>query len=109
MGLFPLADSLPGLPWTRFMLAHFRAPLLWSTVFVFTSPILSDVHNSAPLWVVETNQSQREGRRQAPLSPASRSLGLQPIAQLQLHIYYVKVHAYRIHGHLYEDVCIRMV
>lgn len=109
MGLFPLSGCLAGLPWTHFMLAHFRAPLLWSTVFVFTSPILSDVHYSAPSLVVETKGSQCAGRRQARLSPGSRSLGLQPIAKLQLLIYHVKVHVYRVHGYLYEDICMGIV
>lgn len=55
------------------------------------------------------------GRRQAQLSPGSRSLGppplnyLQPIAKLQLLIYYVKVHVYTVHGYLCEDVCMGKV
>lgn len=91
------------------MLTHFRAPLLWSMVLVFTSPILSDVHDSTPSWVVEPNRPQYAGRQQAPFSPGSGSLGLQPIAKLQLLIYHVKVHVYRVHGYLYEDVGMRMV
>lgn len=58
MGLFPLADSQAGVPWTHFMLAHFQAPLPWSTLFIFTNPVLSDIYDSVPLWVVESNQSQ---------------------------------------------------